>query len=121
MVGKGHGMKVVLAHGPAGLFDFFPLLFLGAGAWIIMMVLRDGAKKHTQTRRLPTNPWSRQVQAATRKRGGDRSTGPSSDRPSRRFGPPPRLRVMEGEAAEGNRPAVPRTFQPPPPSRRKTG
>jgi hypothetical protein len=119
-LGKGNGMKVVLAHGPAGLFDLFPLLFVGAGVWVILKVLREGQHKTTSTRTLPTNPWSRQVHSATRRRGTDKSTGPSSERPGRRFGAP-RLQVMAGDAAGENRPAVPRRFEPPPPGRRKTG
>lgn len=115
-------MKVVLAHGPAGLFDFFPLLFIGAGVWVILMVLRDGQKRSrgTGTASLPRTPWSRQVHAATRKRGGEKPTVQPAERPAVRFGPSKtRLRVMEGgEGADGNRPTVPRRFEPPPPGRR---
>lgn len=114
-------MKVVLAHGPGGLFDFFPLLFVVAAVWIIWKVVREGGQQHknTQIRTLPTNPLSRQMHAATRQRGGGDQSA-SSERPGRRFGAP-RLQVMDGEAAEGNRPAIPRRFEPPPPRRRKTG
>ena len=116
-------MKVVLAHGPAGLFDFFPLLFIGAAVWVILMVLRDGEKRRgTGTHTLPRTPWSRQVHAATRKRGGEKVAVQHSERPAVRFGAPTtKLRVMDGEGADGNRPTVPRRFEPPPPGRRKTG
>jgi hypothetical protein len=119
-------MKVVLAHGPGGLFDFFPLLFIGAAVWVIMNVLRDGQKRsRAGTTTLPrnNNPWSRQVHAATyRKRASEKPTAQPSERSSVRFGAPrsSRLRVMDGEA-DKNRPAVPRRFEPPPPSKRKTG
>ncbi len=116
-------MKVVLAHGPAGLFDFFPLLFIVAGIWVIMNVLRDGQKRsRAGTATLPRNPWSRQVHAATRKRPIEKPAGQSPERSSARFGAPrsPRLRLMDGEA-DGNRPAMPSRFEPPPPSKRKTG
>lgn len=114
-------MKVVLAHGPAGLFDFFPLLFIGAAIWVILKVLREGERKNTNTTPMPRTPWSRQVHAATRKRGpSDRPNSPSSAGPGRRFGAP-HLQVMDGEAADEKRPPVPRRFEPPPPGRRKTG
>jgi hypothetical protein len=112
-------MRVVLAHGPGGVFDMLPLLFIGAAVWIIRGVLRDGQNKARQTTRaLPTTPWSRQVHSATRKRAVDKP----AERPGqpRRFGPS-RLQVMDGEGAGSNRPAVPRRFEPPPPGRRKTG
>ena len=114
-------MRVVLAHGPAGLFDFFPLLFIGAAIWVIMNVLRDGQKKTRTTSTLPTNPWSRQVATATRKRGGPaKPAGTPSERSQPRRVGAPHLRVMDGESADA-RPAVPRRFEPPPPGRRKTG
>jgi len=115
-------MKVVLAHGPAGLLDFFPLLFIGAAVWVILMVLRDGQKRSrgTGTSTLPRTPWSRQVHAATRKRAAEKAAVQPSERPAVRFAAPKtKLRVMEGEGGDGNRPAVPRRFEPPP--RRKTG
>ena len=115
-------MKVVLAHGPSGLFDLFPLLFVAAGIWVILKVLREGERKRTNTTPMPRTPWSRQVHAATRKRAGtDKPVGPSSGGPGRRFGAAPHLQVMDGEAADENRSAVPRRFEPPPPGRRKTG
>ena len=115
-------MKVVLAHGPAGLFDFFPLLFIGAAIWVILKVLREGERKTTNTTPMPRTPWSRQVHAATRKRGAsDKVNTPSSAGQPRRFGAAPRLQVMDGAAAEENRSPVPRRFEPPPPGRRKTG
>ncbi len=115
-------MKVVLAHGPAGLFDYFPLLFIGAAIWVILKVLREGDSKRTNTTPMPRTPWSRQVHAATRKRaGGDKPNTASSAGAVRRLGAP-RLQVMDGEAAGDNRPPVPRRFEPPPPpGRRKTG
>jgi hypothetical protein len=114
-------MKVVLAHGFLGLFDFFPLLFIAAAFWVILKVLREGERKRTNTTPMPRTPWSRQVHAATRKRAGtDRTVGPSSGGPGRRSGAP-HLQVLEGEAADENRSAVPRRFEPPPPGRRKTG
>jgi len=116
-------MKVVLAHGFLGLFDFFPLLFVVAAVWIIMNVLRDGQKKTRTTRKLPTNSWSRQVATATRKRGGPaKPASAPAERPGqpRRTGPPHHLKVLDGEAADDH-PVVPRRFEPPPPGRRKTG
>jgi hypothetical protein len=115
-------MRVVLAHGPGGLFDLLPLLFVAAAIWIIMNVLRDGQKRATKsTHALPTTPWSRQVHTATRKRA-EKPAGTPAERPGqvRRFAAP-HLKVMDGEAADENRPPVPRRFEPPPPGRRKTG
>ena len=114
-------MKLVLAHGPAGLFDFFPLLFIGGGIWVILKVLRDGQRRASHTSKLPTTHWSRQVATATRKRAPVKPAGPPPERPGlpRRVGAP-RLRVLDGQAAD-DRPAVPRRFEPPPPGRRKTG
>jgi hypothetical protein len=115
-------MKVVLAHGFLGLFDFFPLLFIGAAIWVILKVLRDGQHHASKTPKLPTTPWSRQVATATRKRGGSKPASPSAERPAQpRRLRAPHLRVMDGEAADESRPAVPRRFEPPPPGRRKTG
>jgi len=114
-------MKVVLAHGPAGLLDFFPLLFIGAAVWVIFKVLREGERKKINTAVMPRTPWSRQVHAATRKRAGtDRPVSPPSVGPGRRVGPS-HLQVLDGEAADERRPPVPRRFEPPPPGRRKTG
>jgi hypothetical protein len=101
-----------------GLMEFFPFLFIGAAIFVIVTALRDGAGKTTNTRTLPTNNLSRQMHFATRRPRAERATVSNSERPGRRFGPP-RLRVMEGEG-EATRPAIPRTFSPPPP-RRKTG
>ena len=116
-------MRVVLAHGPAGLFDFFPLLLIGAAICLLVNVMRDGQRRATsKTPRLPTSSWSRQVATATRKRRGTAPpVAPSPERPGppRRVGPP-HLRVMNGEGQD-SRPAVPRRFEPPPPGRRKTG
>jgi hypothetical protein len=110
----------VLAHGMGHFVTLFPLIMVLAAIFVIVTAMRDGSDKKRSTRTLPTSPLSRQVHAATRRRRSERSTAPSER--SRRFGPPPRLRVMEGEAAQGNRPAVPRRFEPPPPQRRrKTG
>ena len=117
-------MRVVLAHGPGGMFDLLPVLFIGVAIWIIRNVLREGQEKAQKaTRALPTTPWSRQVHTATRKRAGsDKPAGAPTERSgqSRRFGPS-HLKVMDGESANENRPAVPRRFEPPPPGRRKTG
>lgn len=115
-------MKVFLAHGPGGLFDYFPLLFIAAGAWVIMNVLREGQRRATKgTPKLPTSSWSRQVAAATRKRAGDaQPAAPAAERPGQpRRTEPPHLRVMGDEAAQG--PVVPRRFEPPPAGRRQTG
>jgi hypothetical protein len=123
MVGKDRVMVTpVLAHGMGHMLSLFPLFMIGAAIFVILIAMRDGSNKKTNTRTIPINPLSRQMHAATRRRS--RSTGPSTEGPSsektfRRFGAP-RLRVMEGEA-EGTRPAIPRRFEPPPPSRRKTG
>ena len=115
-------MKVVLAHGPGGIFDLFPLLFLIAAGLVIWIAMRDGQNKKTNTRTLPTSPLSRQMHAAIRKQRPDRSTEPSSgDRVVRRFGAPS-LQVMDGgESTDGSRPpTLPRRFEPAPP-RRKSG
>ena len=109
---------VVLAHGPAGLWDYFPVLFLVAAVFFIVTALRDGSDKRSNTRTLPTNNLSRQVHFATRPPRAERKET-SKERLARKFGAP-NLRVMEGEA-DGNRPAIPRRFEPPPPGRRKTG
>ena len=116
-------MRVVLAHGPGGMFDLLPVLFLGVAIWIIRNVLREGQEKAQKaTRALPMTPWSRQVHTATRKRA-EKPAGPPAERPGqvRRFGAPLLHEVMDGEAGDANRPAVPRRFEPPPPGRRKTG
>jgi hypothetical protein len=111
----------VLAHGMGHFVTLFPLIMVGAAIFVIVTAMRDGSDKTRSTRTLPTSPLSRQVHAATRRRGSERSTAPSSERPGRRSGAP-HLQVMDGEAADGNRPALPRRFEPPPPQRRrKTG
>jgi hypothetical protein len=119
-------MKVVLAHGPGGIFDLFPLLFLIMAGTVIWVAMRDGQNKKTNTRTLPMSPLSRQIHAAIRKQRPERPIEPSSsassgDRVVRRFGAPS-LRVMDGgESADKNRPpTVPRRFEPAPP-RRKSG
>jgi hypothetical protein len=110
----------VLAH-MGGMIEFFPFLFLFGAAFVIFTALRDGSHKRTNTRTLPTNNLSRQVHFATRKPRKDKSAAAPTnvERLGRRFGAP-KFQLMEGEA-ESNRPAVPRRFEPPPPSRRKTG
>lgn len=108
----------VLAH-MGGMIQFFPVLFIGAAIFFIVTALRDGSGKRSNTRSLPTNNLSRQMHFATRRPRAERAASSNSERLGRRFGPP-KLRVMEGET-EGNRPAIPRRFEPPPPSRRKTG
>jgi len=113
-------MRVVLAHGPGGMFDLLPVLFVGIAIYIIRNVLKEGQSKASTTAKLPTTPWSRQVHSATRKRAPDKPVAQAGPGQARRFGPP-RLKVMDGEAAEANRPVVPRKFEPPPPGRRKTG
>jgi hypothetical protein len=108
----------VLAH-MGGMVEFFPFLFIGAAAFFIWTAMRDGSGKKSSTRTLPTNNLSRQMHFATRKPRAERAPSSNSERLGRRFGPP-KLHVMEGETEE-NRPAIPRRFEPPPPSRRKTG
>jgi hypothetical protein len=112
----------VLAHGMGHVVTIFPLAMICAAIFFIMTALRDGSDKKTNTRTLPTNNLERQVHFATRKPRAERKAQEAStqERLGRRFGAAPKLRVMEGEADE-NRPAVPRHFEPPPPSRRKTG
>jgi hypothetical protein len=114
-------MKVVLAHGPGGMYDLFPLLFIGAAVWVIRTALRDGQNKGPKTRTLPMSPLSRQVHAATRRRTAEKSDTPAPERSGFRRVKTPNLTVMEGDAADGARPAVPRRFEPPPYGRRKTG
>jgi hypothetical protein len=113
-------MRVVLAHGPGGLFDLFPLFFIAAAIWVIRTALRDGQNKTTKTRTLPTSPLSRQVHNATKRRTGEKTETTAPDRSAVRRFKAPKLQVMDGESAEG-RPAVPRRFEPPPYGRRKTG
>lgn len=113
----------VLAHGGmGGLIEFFPFLFIGGAVFVIVTAMRDGSDKRTKTRTLPTNNLERQVHFATRRPRAERKEKDptTQERMGRRFGAAPRLHVMEGEG-EGNRPAIPRRFEPPPPSRRKTG
>ena len=117
-------MKVVLAHGFLGLFDYFPLFFIAAAVVVILNVLRDGQRRATRgAPKLPTNHWSRQMATATRKRAGSgKPVDPSAERPGqpRRIGgAPPHLKVVDGAAANG--PVVPRRFEPPPAGRRQTG
>ena len=113
---------VVLAHGPGGLFDFLPFLFLGGAIFVIVTALRDGQDKKTNTRTLPTSPFSRQVHAALRQQKPERSAEPSERGPlPRRIGGSP-LQVIEGgEGGEKDRPRIPQRFEPAPPAaRRKT-
>lgn len=114
-------MKVFLAHGPSGLFDLFPFLFIGLAVWFILRVLRDGQRSVGRTAKLPTNHWSRQLAVATRKRTGpEKPGGPPPDRPGMpRRSTAPHLRVLDGDAADA--PALPRRFEPPPAGRRQTG
>jgi hypothetical protein len=112
-------MRVVLAHGPGGIFDLFPLFFLVAAVSVIVIALRDGQDKKSNTRTLPTSPLSRQMHAALRKQRPERSAEPSSERPGRRFGAPS-LQVVEGGESKDRPPAIPRRFEPAPP-RRKSG
>jgi hypothetical protein len=114
-------MKVFLAHGPSGLFDLFPFLFIGLAVWFILRVLRDGQRRVGRTAKLPTNHWSRQLAVATRKRtASDKPAGPPPDRPGMpRRSTAPHLRVLDGDAADA--PALPRRFEPPPAGRRQTG
>src|ERR1044071_6880833 len=99
-------MRVVLAHGPGGLYDFFPVLFIGAAVWVITTALRDGQNKDSKnTRTLPTSPLSRQMHAATRPpkgAGGDTAETPAPIVMPKRFKEKkPKLKVMEGETADG--------------------
>ena len=112
-------MRVVLAHGPGGIFDLFPLFFLVAAVSVIVIALRDGQDKKSNTRALPTSPLSRQMHAAIRKQRPERSTEPTSERSGRRFGAPS-LHVLEGGETKDGPPAIPRRFEPAPP-RRKSG
>ena len=115
-------MKVFLAHGPSGLFDLFPFLFIGLAVWFILRVLREGQHRVGRTTsKLPTNHWSRQLATATRKRvESEKPAGPPPDRPGMpRRTSAPHLRVLEGNATDA--PAVPRRFEPPPAGRRQTG
>jgi hypothetical protein len=111
----------LLAH-MGGMIEFFPFLFIGAAVIFIVVALRDGSDKQKHTRTLPTNNLERQVHFATRKPRAERKAqeGSNQERLGRRFGAAPKLKVMEGQRDE-QRPAVPRHFEPPPPSRRKTG
>ena len=115
-------MRVVLAHGPGGMFDILPVIFVGVAIYIIRNVLREGQANAKPTAKLPTTPWSRQVHSATRKPVPDKPAAQAAERPgqARRFGPA-RLKVMDGDAPSENGPAVPRRFEPPPAGRRKTG
>lgn len=112
-------MRVSLLAHMGGMIEFFPFLFIGAAVIFIVTALRDGSHKQANTRTLPTNNLSRQVHFATRRPRAERKEVPNTERLARKFGAP-KLHVMEGEA-DANRPATPRRFEPPPPSRRKTG
>jgi hypothetical protein len=112
-------MRTVLAHGPGGIYDFLPVLFLGAAVYVIVTAMKDGQDKKPRTRTLPTNPLSRQMHAATRPPRSERSAASSSDRTARRFHPPD-LQVVKGEADEASQSPSPVRFQPAPPSRRKS-
>ena len=111
----------ILAHGAGHFITYFPLLFVGAAVFFIVTALRDGSGKNNSTRTLPTSPLSRQVWMATRRQRRSVERAPvasSAERTFRRMGAPT-LQVMEGEAESGNRPRIPQTFQPPPPTRRR--
>lgn len=111
----------ILAHGAGHLFTYFPLLFIGAAIFVIVIALRDGAGKNGSTR-LPTSPLSRQVWMATRRQrrsATERSSTASAERSFRRMGAPRTLQVMEGEGGDGKVIRIPKTFEPPPPTRRR--
>ena len=110
----------ILAHGAGHLFTYFPLLFLGAAVFVIVTALRDGSGKKDSTRPLPNSPLSRQVFVATRRRrlSSDRSATPSPDRGFRRPGTRP-LQLMDGEAEDTSQSRIPRTFTPPPATRKR--
>ncbi len=115
----------ILAHGAGHLFTYFPLLFIVAAVCVIVIALRDGAGKNGATR-LPTSPLSRQVWMATRRqrrstaeRAATAVPSASAERAFRRMGAAPTLQVMEGEGGDGKVIRIPKTFEPPPPTRRR--
>ena len=72
-------IPLVLAHGPVGLFDYFPVLFLVAAVFVIRAAMKDAPKsapkdalkdapdRASSVRRLPTNHVSFQTHAAMRR------------------------------------------------------
>lgn len=54
----------IVAHGPAGLFDYFPVLFIVGAVFVIRAALKDAPRKDSSTRALPTSHLSRQVHSA---------------------------------------------------------
>ena len=96
----------VLAHAGDLFQEYFPVLFLGAAAYVVMTVLKEGRQRRNPTPEPPANP----LHAALRsKQGRGPSTGPSKSWGSWDSRPPrgPRLHGTEGETA-GSR------LQPPP-------
>ena len=98
----------VLAHAGDLFQEYFPVVFLAAGAYVVMTVLKEGAQKRDSTPETPPNP----LHAALRsKQGRERSTAPSKSWGSWDSRPPkgPRLHGTESEAAGGR-------LEPPPPA-----
>ena len=87
-----------------GLLIFLPLLYLGAGLFVISIAMRDRQDhRHTTVRRLPTpkdHPLHhvRVSMAATRRKARVAARKAADDGSERRKrppgGPPPRLRAM---------------------------
>lgn len=110
-------MRIVLLAHAGDLFqDFFPVLFLAAGAYVVMTVLKEGAAKKDGSRvEGPTNP------LADRRFKRQKPTAPSTTWGAwdqRRFTAPP---VATDEASKQSEPrpcsAADRESSPGPQSR----
>ena len=99
----------VLAHAGDLFQEYFPVVFLAAGAYVVMTVLKEGRQKSDSTTKPPTNPLHTALRT---KQGRERSTtAPSKSWGSWDSRPPtrPRLDDTAGEAAGAR-------SEPPPPA-----
>ena len=82
--------RVIVAHA-ADMIDFIPLVFLGAAAWVIKMVLNEAKQRTPSTPTLPMTPIERQMRAALRGQRGRRAT-PGTGRSNNGHDPRPGAR-----------------------------
>jgi hypothetical protein len=88
------GMIAATGTGLSFSVVFLPfLLTLGAGLFFIAIAMKDGRRRRTSVRIVPTSPWSRQLRLATRPPGAKRAkTLSTGSQASRRLHGPRHLR-----------------------------